>query len=91
MIRRLEIRREESAFSPLSSQQVFQWKPEVLTFVRENGQTGSKVLVAVNVSGKTQQIVSSELKGIDLLSENKIDGVLNLNPWECAWIKTASL
>lgn len=91
MIRRLEIRREESAFSPLSSQQVFQWKPEVLTFVRENGQTGSKVLVAVNVSGKTQQIVSSELKGIDLLSENKIDGVLSLNPWECAWIKTASL
>src|SRR5699024_9886878 len=54
MIRRLDIRRKESAFSPAADQQVILCQKEVLALLRENQKTGSRVWALVNVSGKTQ-------------------------------------
>ena len=87
MIKRLDIRRQESAFSPLAEQKVLKLKPEVLSLIRENRETGAKVYVLVNVSDAIQSIELPEMEGRDLISGQDVSGAVRLNPWECAWVK----
>lgn len=87
MIKRLDIRRKESAFSPLAEQKVLKLKPEVLSLIRENRETGAKVYVLVNVSDAIQSIELPEMEGRDLISGQDVSGAVRLNPWECAWVK----
>lgn len=86
LIRRLRIRREESAFSPQADQKVLKLKPEILSIVRENQETGSRIYVLVNVSGERQEISCPEIKGKDLLRDRDAQGGLTMEPWDCAWI-----
>ena len=88
MIRRLDIRRKESAFSPLAEQKVLKLKPEMLTLIRENRKTGEKVYVLINVSDAIQSIELPEMEGRDLISDREVSGSIRLNPWECAWVKS---
>ena len=86
MIRRLDIRRKESAFSPAADQQVIPCQKEVLALLRENQKTGSRVWVLVNVSGMTQTIEIPDMEGMDLLGGDRISGKISLGPWACAWV-----
>ena len=86
MIRRLDIRRKESAFSPAADQQVIPCQKEVLALLRENQKTGSRVWALVNVSGKTQTVEIPDMEGIDLLGGDRISGKISLDPWACAWV-----
>ena len=62
-------------------------KPEVLSLIRENRETGAKVYVLVNVSDAIQSIELPEMEGRDLISGQDVSGAVRLNPWECAWVK----
>lgn len=86
MIRRLDIRRKESAFSPAADQQVILCQKEVLALLRENQKTGSRVWALVNVSGKTQTVEIPDMEGMDLLGGDRISGKISLDPWACAWV-----
>lgn len=87
MIRRLQIRRAESAFSPLARQEVLNLDSRVLVLVRENPQTNSKICVLVNVSGDSVGLSLPEVRGENLLGQEFVDGSIDLRPWECAWIR----
>lgn len=87
MIRRLQIRRAESAFSPLARQEVLNLDSRVLALVRENPQTNSKICVLVNVSGDSVGLSLPEVRGENLLGQEFVDGSIDLRPWECAWIR----
>lgn len=91
LIRRLRVRRNESAFSPEAVQRVKNLRPGVLAFVRENERTGEKIHVLINVSGAAQEAAYEELKGRDLIGEREVLSRIRLEPWECAWIKEERL
>lgn len=88
LIYRLNIRKEETAFSPTAKQEVRKIDPEVLTFIRCNERTGERIWVLINVSGKQKTITDPQLKGKNLLGMNEnVDKCIQLKPWECAWVK----
>lgn len=88
LIRRLNIRKEQTAFSPTAKQEVKKIDPEVLTFIRRNEETGEKIWVLINVSGKQKTIMDPQLKGKNLLGmRENVDQCIQLKPWECAWVK----
>ena len=87
LIDRLKIRKNESAFSPMAYQEVLKLNPGVLSLARENKKTQEKIYALINVSGKEQQVTLKEMEGINLLNGQKISGNIQLNAWECAWIK----
>lgn len=88
LIRRLNIRKEQTAFSPTAKQEVRKIDPEVLTFIRRNEETGEKIWVLINVSGKQKTIMDPQLKGKNLLGmRENVDQCIQLKPWECAWVK----
>lgn len=83
----LNIRKNQSAFSPLASQKIVKNNPKVLNIIRENLKTKEKINVLINVSHEPQYIKDNELIGINLLNNKNIDGQITLNAWEYAWIK----
>lgn len=88
LIRRLNIRKEQTAFSPTAKQEVRKIDPQVLTFIRRNEETGEKIWVLINVSGKQKTIMDPQLKGKNLLGmRENVDQCIQLKPWECAWVK----
>ena len=87
LIRRLNIRKRESAFSPQAKQKVIRICPEVLGLKRENEKTGDKVFVIINVSHQKVHISKSTISGEDLISGRKIRNEFQLEPWECLWIQ----
>lgn len=91
LVGRLNIRREESAFSPQAGQKVLKLNEQVISFIRENKTTKERIHVLINVSGKEQHIAYEELNGCDLLTGKNVEGELTLNAWECAWVKESCL
>lgn len=89
IVERMYIRKEESAFSPLASQKVLDVNSSIISFVRENKDTNEKIIVFINVSSKKQTVEMEELSGVNLLNNEKVCKKLELNPWECAWVKTS--
>ena len=87
LMRRLRIRRRERAFSPGAKQTVINICPQVLCLKRENEKTGGQIYVLINVSDKEIFVKKDEIRGIDLLSGEKVEGELRLDPWECRWIR----
>lgn len=87
IMRRLELRKMEEAFSPLAAQDVLRFDERVLSFKRVNKETKSQVLVLINVSGEHILFANKEFTGVNILNGNRLDGSVELNPWECAWIK----
>lgn len=86
-IRRLSIRKEEKAFSPLAEQKILHIADSVLTLIRKNPDTGDKIHVLINVSDNLQEIGYEGLCGRELLSGLDIKGAICLKPWQCAWVK----
>lgn len=88
LIHRLNIRKKETAFSPMARQEVKKIDSEVLTFIRRNEETGERIWVLINVSGRQKTITDPQLKGKNLLCRRQnIDKCIQLEPWECAWVK----
>lgn len=90
LIRLLDIRRGESAFSPLADQKVLRLNPQVLSLIRDNRTTGEKIYVLVNVSGGEQSISLSGMTGENLINGQKISENITLGAWECAWVRADS-
>lgn len=87
LIERLNIRRRESAFSPLAEQRVLKLKPRVLSLVRENQKTKDTVYVFVNLSEEVQNLSLAGMEGENLLNGQHVTEKLQLGPWKCAWVK----
>ncbi len=87
IIKRLKIRRRESAFSPQASQRVRKENEKVINFIRQNSRTNETIHVLINVSGEEQNIAYDTLKGKNLFTSSMAEGAITLKAWECAWIK----
>lgn len=86
MNRLIELRKNESAFSPFAEQQVLDFGPDVFALVRENKETDEKISFIVNVTPKTIE-VATDFKGTDLFSGTAVDGKITLAPYQYMWIK----
>lgn len=86
-LRRINIRKKESAFSPLASQRVLKIKPEIFALLRENEETGEKIYVLINVSNEDLKITVPGISGEDLLSGEWISESVNMLGLQARWVK----
>lgn len=87
LIQRLNIRRNESAFSPAAGQKVRKENKKIINIIRSNDRTGETIHVLINVSGQEQTAAYEALKGKNILTGSMVNGAITLKPWECAWLK----
>lgn len=87
LIQRLNIRRNESAFSPAAGQKVRKENKKIINIIRSNDRTGETIHVLINVSGQEQTAAYEALKGKNILTGSMVNGAITLKPWECAWVK----
>ena len=87
ILKRMNIRKEETAFSPLASQNVLDLSSSIVAFVRTNEKTEEEIVVLINVSSKKQIVDMDELCGKNLLNGETVNKKIELKPWECAWVK----
>lgn len=80
----LKIRKEQKAFSPNSAQEVLRIHPSVFALIR--GEKDERILVLINVSDKKLSLTVPH-KGTDLLSGEKTNTELSMEPYEYRWIK----
>lgn len=80
----LKIRKEQKAFSPNSAQEVLRIHPSVFALIR--GEKDERILVLINVSDKKLSLTVPH-KGTDLLSGEKTNTELAMEPYEYRWIK----
>jgi len=85
-IRRLQIRKEHTAFSPNAAQTVFLPDERIFAVLRKNALSGEAVYVLINVSSDTVAVSMEQFKGIDLLSGRPMSSKIVLNAYEAAWI-----
>jgi sucrose phosphorylase len=81
----LEVRKQQTAFSPMSIQKIVESEPELFTIIRGEE---NPVLVIVNVSKR--EILSEKLskyQGRDLITEKFFDGSRKIKPYEVLWVK----
>lgn len=84
--RLISIRKNHSAFNPLAEQSIIEMDKRCFSIRRYNRETNQSILVIINVSSDTVVINSETIKGIDLLEQNKINGHINIKPFEVYWI-----
>lgn len=80
----LKIRKTQEAFAPNSAQNVLKLHPSVFSLIR--GEGGEQILVLVNVSDEKITLETS-YNGMDLLSGEKVQGSILLEPYGYRWIK----
>jgi glucosylglycerate phosphorylase len=85
----ISIRRKESAFSPYASQTVLDFGESVFALKRENYHTQEKIYFVLNVDCK-ETTVTCSVTGINLITNEEVNGILHLAPYEFAWIKPFS-
>jgi len=85
-LRRLEIRRNCTAFSPKARQKILRFDDRVFAVLRNNETTGERVLALINVSSDTVRI-NTNYSGIDLLTGIEVSGNVEIKPFDCMWIK----
>ncbi len=81
----IEIRKNNSAFSPSASQEVLSLDKRVFSIYRENHTSKEKVLVLVNVSDEKVSL-NHKIDGTDLISNEVIRNNIVLNPYKYMWI-----
>jgi sucrose phosphorylase len=87
----LNIRKDESAFSPNASQKVLFLDSRLLSFIRENKETNEKILVMINVSGQGFML-KIDVEGHDLISREHLEqSEIKIAPYQIRWIKMQSL
>ena len=86
LLNRIEVRKQETAFSPIATQEVLSLDKRVFSIVRHNQTTGDKVLVLINVSNEEVKI-STNCSGTDLFSKKVINDEIILAPLQTMWVK----
>lgn len=81
----IEIRQAESAFSPFAEQEVFDLGSDFFAMKRFNKETGEEIFFAVNVKAKPAKL-AADVKGTNLLTGEKIDSDITLQPYEFVWV-----
>lgn len=81
----IEIRQAESAFSPFADQEVVDLGADFFAMKRSNKETGEEIFFAVNVTAKPAKL-AGDVKGTNLLTGEKIDSDITLQPYEFVWV-----
>lgn len=81
----IEIRQAEAAFSPFAEQEVVDLGADFFAMKRSNNETGEEIFFAVNVKAKPAKL-AGEVKGTNLLTGEKIDSDITLQPYEFVWV-----
>ncbi|NQU38821.1 MAG: sugar phosphorylase [Lentisphaerae bacterium] len=88
----LEVRTRQTAFSPAVPQRILDLGSGLFALERENKATGDRILALHNVTNKVQHVVFDEIMEepcVDLLSERKLHGEVDLAPYEVCWLTPA--
>ncbi len=86
MLKLIELRTSESAFSPFSTQNVLDLNEKVFAIERENKSTNEKIYAIINVS--TQKIaLNTTICGTDIISNVKYCNDFEIEPLQIMWIK----
>lgn len=84
---RIKLRRKQNAFSPNAAQEVFFLDDRVFSIIRENKETGEKIIVLVNVSAKQVELTATGIEGKDLITDATVGTDISLQPYQAMWIK----
>lgn len=82
----MKLRKKESAFSPMASQEVLSLNEKVFGIKRVNETTNEQIVVLVNVSKESVEVELEE-SGMDLFTNKLLSNDLILEPLEYKWIK----
>ncbi|MDD3123635.1 MAG: sugar phosphorylase [Candidatus Izemoplasmatales bacterium] len=85
-LKMIEIRKSESAFSPIANQKVIDIHESIFAYIRENIQTNESILVMTNVSSKRIN-VNFDFSGLDIISGIKYYGNFTIEPYQYLWLK----
>ncbi|MDG3086164.1 alpha-amylase family glycosyl hydrolase [Vibrio hannami] len=83
MIDLLDIRKQQKAFSPQSSQQILELGSNLFGMIRGDGDNA--VRYVVNISDKPQT-VSLSASGLDLVSGENLESEFTLSPYKFVWL-----
>lgn len=87
LLRRLNIRKCHSAFSPMASQEILEIDSRMFAFIRNNKETKETIYVLINVSNEEITFERKDLEGKDLLSNIYIKSEITLKPLQSMWIQ----
>lgn len=88
LLRRLNIRKQHSAFSPMASQEVLELDSRVFAVIRNNEETQETIYVLINVSTENVTLKIRNLKGMDLISGVEIQNMITLNALQAMWVRS---
>jgi sucrose phosphorylase len=83
MVRLLNVRQQQSAFSPSSSQQVLELGDGL--FGLQRGEGDKAIRFVVNLSQQAQSVTLNS-GGKDLVSDQSFDNQFTLNPYQFVWL-----
>ncbi|TGB00754.1 alpha-amylase family glycosyl hydrolase [Halobacillus salinus] len=86
MQRMIDIRKEESAFSPYAKQQVVELDERVFALTRYNEETNERLFFAVNTS-KQEVTISLPEAGYNLFNEEKVEEDVTLGAYDFIWVR----
>jgi glycosidase len=87
LLRRLDIRKEQTAFSPKASQEVLNLDSKVLALKRCHPKTGEVIYALVNVSGQEAKLSLPGVKGVDLLTGKGYEEEISMKGYQALWLK----
>lgn len=82
----IKVRKEENAFSPYATQKVLELGEDLFGIERFNEETKDKITFIINITNKEVDIPSN-LIGLDILTERKVEDINTLKPYNFIWIK----
>lgn len=80
----VKLRKTQPAFSPLSGQKILELGDKV--FALQRGDGAESIRFAVNLSDSSQTVCLEE-GGYDLISNESLENVLTLKPYQFVWLK----
>lgn len=86
LLKVLDIRKDESAFSPNATQEVLFLDSRIFAIKRYNRVTQEVVYAMINVSDDNI-VVDTNISGTNLMNEEKVGGQISFNALEYKWIK----
>lgn len=87
LLKRLDIRKNESAFSPDALQEIIDLDRRVLVLSRKNVSAEEQIYALINVSDEEVHLEYEKLYGTDLLTQTPYYGKIDLPPYGTAWVK----
>ncbi|MFD1020273.1 sugar phosphorylase [Thalassobacillus hwangdonensis] len=88
MQRMVELRQQESAFSPYADQKVVDVDPRAFALTRYNEETGEKVFFAVNTSRENIEVLLP-FAGVNLMDDAQASGTVTLDAYDFIWVRKA--